>query len=133
MTQNKDSFIVIFLVCLISHYPLFSDTKVIKADTAKSAMVAAAHPDAAKIGVKILQNGGNAVDAAVAVAFAIGVVEPYASGLGGGGGMLIYMKNSNAFSYRASTLVFIRSSMKLSSLSLSTFLACGLVRFSFSW
>jgi len=59
-----------------------------------SGMVSTAHPIATRIGLDILKSGGNAFDAAVAVAVALNVVEPMNSGIGGYGTILVYDASS---------------------------------------
>lgn len=62
---------------------------------AKQGMVASVDVTATQVGVDILKEGGNAVDAAVAVGYALAVTHPQAGNLGGGGFMLIRSKNGN--------------------------------------
>ncbi|UJW56470.1 gamma-glutamyltransferase [Bacillus sp. A116_S68] len=58
-----------------------------------------AHPLAAEVGMDIIENGGTAIDAAVAVSFMLNVVEPYGSGIGGGGVMLYHDPAEGVISY----------------------------------
>ncbi len=66
------------------------------------AMVVSAHPEASKVGASILQKGGTAVDAAIAVQFALAVAYPVAGNIGGGGFMVLRLANgkTNTLDYR---------------------------------
>src|SRR5580693_2057125 len=77
-----------FLVslCLIAP-PVEADEPVF----ARKGMVVTQEPLAADVGIAVLKSGGNAVDAAVAVGFALAVTHPFAGNIGGGGFMLIRM------------------------------------------
>lgn len=69
---------------------------------ARHGVVASTNQVASKVGVDIMKRGGNAIDAAIAVAFALAVTHPAAGNLGGGGFMMIRLKNgrTTAIDYR---------------------------------
>ncbi len=101
--------IVFIIFCLMFYRFLFYQQENKQENTIKGKVqkkfaygVSASHPIAVEEGMKILKHGGNAVDAAITMSYVLGVVEPYASGLGGGGGMLIVNKDgeSNFIDYR---------------------------------
>ncbi|MBA86556.1 MAG: gamma-glutamyltransferase [Euryarchaeota archaeon] len=83
----------------------FSEVEIVKGKTIASnhSMVVTRHYIASEVGNQILLEGGNAVDASVAVSFALSVVLPQASPIGGGGFMMIHDANTNtnhALDYR---------------------------------
>jgi len=88
------------------HFPqsqIFTSSAVKGIDTVDGYGVSASNPIAVEVGMEILENGGNAVDAAIAVAYTLGVVDPFDAGIGGGGAMIIYPvdgRNPVAYEYR---------------------------------
>jgi gamma-glutamyltranspeptidase / glutathione hydrolase len=61
--------------------------------------VSASHPLAVEVGMDVLAAGGNAVDAAIAVSYALAIVEPFGSGVGGGGAMLLHEPGEAPLAY----------------------------------
>jgi gamma-glutamyltranspeptidase/glutathione hydrolase len=75
-----------------------------KCVTSKNAAVACAHPEAARIGAEILAKGGNAIDASIAIQWALAVCYPEAGNIGGGGFMVLRMADGsvNTLDFRES-------------------------------
>ena len=83
--------------------PIIANAARVLPVAARNGMVATQEKHATRAGVEILRQGGNAVDAAVAVGFAMAVTHPQAGNIGGGGFMLVHLAASNrtiAIDYR---------------------------------
>lgn len=83
-----------------------------------NAMVVSAHPLASAVGVEIMKKGGNAMDAAIAVQFALSVVYPAAGNIGGGGFMVIRRNDGSIYSldFREKAPIKSRPDMYLDSM-----------------
>src|ERR1700761_3536899 len=82
----------------MSHDPFSSAQQVRKpATSSKGGIVAAQSRRAATIGAEVLAAGGDCIDAVVATTFALGVLEPWNSGLGGGGAMVLYRARDDRY------------------------------------
>ncbi|HKP82639.1 MAG TPA: gamma-glutamyltransferase [Pyrinomonadaceae bacterium] len=91
-TLPKIKVLVLLLVVALNAPMTFAREPV----RARHGMVASTNEVASQVGVDIMKRGGNAVDAAIAVAFALAVTHPPAGNLGGGGFMMIRLKDGTA-------------------------------------
>lgn len=82
--------------------PVSTEIKIGKSLDSLAAAVACAHPEAARIGAEILSQGGNAIDAAVAIQWALAVCYPQAGNIGGGGFMVVRLADgtTNTLDFR---------------------------------
>ncbi len=122
-----------FIVSLFLFLPSQSNAQVGSAQTYENGILVTAEEHASKIGTQILQQGGNAVDAAVAVQFALAVTLPRAGNIGGGGFMVVHMQDGTdiTLDFRekaplmASENMYIREGEYVSRLSREGALAVG--------
>jgi len=118
MKHGVRKFLLFLLAAFVFALPIFAADTINAEITARNGMVASAQPLASAAGLEILMAGGNAIDAAIAAAFALGVVEPNATGLGGEGMMVIYLaenKTTIAIDYRSMAPLADMSKIKFGS------------------
>ena len=123
MIKLKHAIIFIVLCSIMSVFSCREASKhkgyaIQKIDTSNKAMIVAAHPLAVEAGLAILEKGGNAIDAAVAVQFTLAVVYPRAGNIGGGGFMVYDEKEgqTTALDFREKAPLAATKDMYLDSL-----------------
>ena len=94
--MNKFGHRICFFI-FISFFSVQSFSQTSAELIASQAAIASAHPLATQAGIDILSQGGNAFDAAIAVTSTLAVVEPYSSGIGGGGFYLLHQVESDRY------------------------------------
>jgi len=94
--QNSCFLTVILFFSLTSNAQTFAENTLTTANQTQAA-IASAHPLATQAGIKILQQGGNAFDAAITVTAVLAVVEPYSAGIGGGGFYLLHQAETDDY------------------------------------
>jgi len=94
--MNKFSHRICFFV-FISFFSVQGFSQTSAELITSQAAIASAHPLATQAGIDILSQGGNAFDAAIAVTATLAVVEPYSSGIGGGGFYLLHQVKSDRY------------------------------------
>ncbi|MBK8944679.1 MAG: gamma-glutamyltransferase [Ignavibacteriae bacterium] len=82
-----------YIVIIITFFQIELHSQIARPVKAKNGMVVSASSYASEVGLKILKKGGNAIDASVAVGFALAVTYPYAGNIGGGGFMVLHLKD----------------------------------------
>ena len=89
----KASLIIFFIINIYA-----CNNKINNSVEGKNGVIASVHPIASNIGINILKDNGNAIDAAIATGLALGVVDQFNSGLGGGAFIMIRLSNGKVFS-----------------------------------
>lgn len=132
MPNSNTAYLTLLILLALAVNPANGATR--RPAWAKHSMIASADSNATRAGLQILEAGGNAVDAACAVAMALGVTEGYSSGIGGGCFIVLHMADGRQVAIdgrevapaRASRLMFVpRKQADRTDLSLYSTLAAG--------